>query len=370
MNIALIAAGMLGNKKESTWLTLFNLAKEYQKQGHYAIIIAKKKLLLPVIETIEGVKIYRLFGDKKISRLTAVSKTIEYIQLEQKVQFDILHGFSSSPLLSFELKLAKKHAPNVKIVHTLKSYSKYPVTDKFSFLLKFADTITVPTAVAGEKVSKLGSKVKVVRSNIDLIKFKPKNRRQLQRKHGFKGKRLIMNYGALRWEKGVDDLIKAMPLVIKEYPNAHLLFAVRSREIQAREKYLAMARELGCGGHISIIFDDVPIEEYVSMAEAMVLAYPTLRGTEGNPSCLLEAMAAKTPVVITSLPEIREIVRDEKEVLMANPSDPFSVAEKIIKILGDQKLQRQLTKNAYLKAQQFGTQKIVGDFLEVYANTN
>ena len=106
------------------------------------------------------------------------------------------------------------------------------------------------------------------------------------------------------------------------------------------------------------------------MADAVVLAYPTLRGTEGNPSCLLESMAAKTPVVTTSLPELREIIQHEQEVLMANPSDPVSVAENIIKILKNEQLKQQLTENAYIKAQEFDTKKIAEEFLKLYLSLN
>ena len=64
MNISLISAGTLVGKKEATWLTLLNLAKEYNKKGHHAVIIAKKHPKFPIYQKVDGIKIYRVFGSQ------------------------------------------------------------------------------------------------------------------------------------------------------------------------------------------------------------------------------------------------------------------------------------------------------------------
>ena len=127
-----------------------------------------------------------------------------------------------------------------------------------------------------------------------------------------------------------------------------------------------MARSLGCEKHINIILDDLPIEEYVSMADMVVLAYPSLIGTESNPSCLFESMAAKTPVVTTNLPELREIFEPEKDVLMAEPKNVESLALQIKRLLEDPQLGKNLTESAYLKSKSFDVKIISKQFLELY----
>src|SRR3989344_6570641 len=95
MNIALITSSALSNKKEATWLTLHLLAKEYTKLGHKVIICAEKNKNLPTVEEIEGIKIHRLFKGKILNG----RRSLQNIANTEKISFDLIHGFSSSPLL-------------------------------------------------------------------------------------------------------------------------------------------------------------------------------------------------------------------------------------------------------------------------------
>ena len=197
----------------------------------------------------------------------------------------------------------------------------------------------------------------------------------MKEKHGYKGKKIILYYGAMREEKGVDCLIQAVPSVLEKRDKNDLafIFAIRSNAVEKKEKYLAMARSLDCERYINITLEDLPIEEYVSMADMVVLAYPTLIGTEGNPSCLLESMAAKTPVVTTDLSELREIVEHEKDVLMAKPGNVNSLAVQIVRLLKNQQLGKKLAGKAYPKSKQFDSKIIGRQFLDLYQdllNTN
>ncbi len=365
MNIALITSSALISKKEATWITLFSLAKEYAKQGHNAIICAEKNSELPEIEEVDGITIYRLYKGK----IWLGARTLRAISPQENISFDIIHGFSSSPLLVLNTFFAGKKFPQAKKIHTIKSYSQYPlVRTLLSSLLNLMDKVTVPTKKLQEslKTERLQHKIKIISSPIDTTKFKPRDREALKEKHGYKGKKIILYYGAIREEKGVDCLIQAAPLVVQKYKNIAFIFAIRSNAVEKREHYLAMASNLGCEKYINITLEDLPIEEYVSMADMVVLAYPSLIGTEGNPSCLLESMAAKTPVVTTDLPELREIVEPEKDALMAKPGDTSSVANQITRLLKNQKLGGKITENAYLKSKQFDIKIISKQFLDLY----
>lgn len=370
MNIALITSSALSSRKEATWLTLQSLAKEYTKQGHNVIISAEKHAQLPEVEEVDDIRIYRLYRGKML----AGRRSLRAISKSENRSFDIIHGFSSSPLLVLNTLIAGRKFPKAKTVHTIKSYSKNrTVRTLFSGLLNFVDGITVSTQKLKESMGNnrlQQQKIKIIYSPINTAKFKPRDKEALKEKHGYKGKKLVLYYGAIREEKGVDALIQAVPLIVQERnaaeKNIEFLFAIRSKAVEKKEKYLTMAKELGCEKYINIRLEDLPIEEYVSMADLVVLAYPTLIGTEGNPSCLLEAMASKTPVVTTNLPELREIVEPEKDVLMAVPKEVQSIANEISRLLEDQKLAQKLTENAYKKSKQFDVQLISKQFLELY----
>jgi glycosyltransferase involved in cell wall biosynthesis len=84
-------------------------------------------------------------------------------------------------------------------------------------------------------------------------------------------------------------------------------------------------------------------------------------------------MAMGKPVVAVDLPSVREEVSDGKDVLLANPEDPGSLAEKIGYVLDNPEAARQLAVNAYRSADEFSYEKralrLSEVFATVYANS-
>ncbi|PIN73340.1 hypothetical protein COV20_03860 [Candidatus Woesearchaeota archaeon CG10_big_fil_rev_8_21_14_0_10_45_16] len=370
MKIALLAPGYLISKKEATWKTLKDLAKEYNSAGHKAVICARKHPSLPVYEKVEDVDVWRLYSGKM--GITQGRKTLAHLK-KKGLEFDVVHGFGSHTLSILGTYLAARwtgQKNRSRIIHTIKSEGGRRRTSLLcSPLLNLADKVTFPTNVLMKKHQRFGcrkSKCRVIRSNINLEHCYPRDKASLRQKHGFDSRPIVLYCGALRKEKGVDDLIKAIPSVIKDFPEALFIFAIRSKAYSKEKIYLEKARSLGCQQSVRFTFEDIPIGEYISLADTLVLAYPTLLGTEGNPSSLLEAMAAKVPVVTTKLPELQEIAVDGVDLLMAEPGNPVDVGKKVIKMLRDPMLREKLGENAYKKALRFDVKEISRQMLDIY----
>lgn len=357
MNIALIAQGSLINKKEATWLTLHGLAKKYNEQGHLAVICANGNPNLPKVEVIDGVKVYRLTNNKGITRIFNARKSLKAISEKEKITFDIIHGFSSSPLMALNTYFTPKKS---KKIHTIKSYSRFFWGKKFTKVLNLVDAVSVPTSITKEFLLQNGTKkrVEIIRSSINLDKFKPGNKDKLKEKYGFSDKKLIFYYGAMNIHKGVDYLLKA----VQKLEGVNVILAQRSACKEATSKYSSLINNLGIKDKAKIITSDIKIEDYVAMADVVVLAYPDLVRTEGNPSCLLESMACKTLVVTTNLPEIKEIA--EECCLFAQPGDVDSLVIQIKKALYGDNLE--IIENGFKKAQEFDINTISKQFLELY----
>ncbi len=367
MNIALVVPGVLISRKEATWLTLTGLAEEFQRHGHSVCLIARRHPARPQREEHRGFLIYRLYS--KTDPL-AVVKTLHYLQQKEGWKADLLHGFSSSPTLALELWLAARYY-SCPFFHTIKSYSHYPALYLATPFLNFAAQVTVPNHSLARHLRRWccrPSKIKIIHSNIDTQRFRPRNRRELRKKYGLTRRPLILYYGALRDDKGVDTLLQAIPPVLRHYPQAQFLLLGRSPDPRTGEKYRRFIQAAGIGLSTTIILDDVEIEEWVSAADVVVLPYSRLQATEGNPSCLLESMAAKIPVVTTALPELQEIVADGEEVFLARPNDHFSLAEKIVGLLSSPSRQRTLVTKAFQKSKQFDTRLIAREYLQLYAH--
>lgn len=81
---------------------------------------------------------------------------------------------------------------------------------------------------------------------------------------------------------------------------------------------------------------------------------------------LYEYMAMGKPIVAFDLPSVREEVTDGKDILLAKPDDPKSLAEKIGYVLGNPDFARQLAGNAHRSADEFTWEKRASRLSEVF----
>lgn len=350
MNIILCSISALQNPKESAKITLLLLAKELQKQGHTVIIVAPRRKCMKNKEILDGITMYRY------SSLLSLPFAIRNIQQCECWKADVIHGFSAALLFEIPLFLSKIFSPHVKVLLSLKSYSRSKMGMLGASLIKLVDTVTVPTNTHAHI---WGIKnYEILRSPID-TKFKILDKKKLKEKYGFANKKIILYYGALWKDKGVDVLLKAIPKIVEKEKDFQVLILPRYIQIQPQQK---LVRRLQIGNYVKFITEDVVIEEYVNLAEMIVLPYRNLRGTEGNPSCLLEAMACGTPVVTSDLPELREIA--EGSVEFVRSGDPQKLAEKIVQLIKHPDPDK--IKAGVTVARKFSAQKVAKSVEEIY----
>ena len=358
MRIAFLTTGFSKGNKEATRITTSILARTLQQQGQEVAIITEGKHH----QQEQGLPIFRASAPLAkgiLSYPLALKKT-------QK-NFQIIHGFSAAPILIVRSLLAKHFSPKAKIIHTLKSYSKSIWGNKGYWLLNKADLVTVPTEVFKRRLIHHGvreRKIKVIRSPIDCQKFvplPPTERKKLRKQLGLK-KKTIFYYGGTWDNKGVKDLLRAFAFLLHQH-DATLLIAPR---YPLEQKHLQTIQQLGIGNQVRIVQEEIDVPMYLNGVDLVVLPYRSLVGTEGNPSCLLEAMACKTPIVTTALPELIEIVSPEKGVLMVKPKDPASLAMAMSRLLENHSLQKKLTEHAHRQAQEFDVRKVALEMMKVY----
>jgi glycosyltransferase involved in cell wall biosynthesis len=372
MNIILLTDGFMKNKKESVYITLTTLGKELIKKGHDTIIIANGNNNLPRVHKVEGVPIYRAPKKMSTNRLIRILTTGIFIRKLEKLKgkkYHVINNFSSAPILALRAIITKLFSPKIKVVQSIKSYSKSYWGNHFFRILNLAEAVTFPTERFKDQAISRGvkkKKIEVINSYIDIKKFLPKNKKELKRRYGFKENKIVLYYGALWKEKGVKFLVSAIPDITKLNPKTIFIFAPRETEkFILRQKKLVDSIKKHKNSRF--ITKDINIVDYVNMADAVVLPYiKGFRGTEGNPSCLLEAMACKTPVVTSNLPELREIVTHEKEVLLAEPENSNSIAENVNRILMDKLILKTIIQNAYEKSKIFDIERITEEFIALY----
>ncbi|MGH7090257.1 MAG: glycosyltransferase [Stellaceae bacterium] len=165
-----------------------------------------------------------------------------------------------------------------------------------------AGLIAVSRALKDELVH-LGapaSKVRVLRNGVDLSLFRPLARAAARAAFGFEGSTLL-SVGRLVGLKGYDLVIGALTRM----PRHSLAIAGEGPERASLER---LAQSLGVNERVRFL-GSVPHERLAALysaADILVLA----SSREGWPNVLLEAMACGTPVVVSNIAGMSEIVTD------------------------------------------------------------
>jgi len=148
---------------------------------------------------------------------------------------------------------------------------------------------------------------------------------------------VIFYIGRLVPEKGVSILINAFQRVSGEIPTAKLVIAGRGPqgpELQDLVEKLGLSDRVWFTGYVS---DELRDRIY---HRADVAVFPSLYEPFGIVA--LEAMASGTPVVVSDVGGLAEIVVDGETGLKVEPLDEESLASAMIRILSDSRLANRL----------------------------
>ncbi len=196
---------------------------------------------------------------------------------------------------------------------------------------KFCDGVFVADENMQSHVMKYvpGSKVVIVRNGVDTESFKPL-RKKTDRKE-----KVILSVGRLETQKNYQQLIEAASRLKQK---VKLLIVGRGSLKQA---LLGRAGKLGVELEIIDVVPNDKLPQVYNRADVYV--QPSLM--EAPVKTLLEAMSCGLPCVATDVVGIRDVISDGQNGLLAKLS-PNDLAEKLDRILADEKLAKKLGTNA------------------------
>lgn len=200
-------------------------------------------------------------------------------------------------------------------------------------------------------------KVRVVPPGYDDSRFYPVSiatRRTLQTELGLQG-RIILALGRLARNKGYDLLIRAMAPVFARVPDAKLLLAIGSTQLNPDEQaqlsaLQRLATELGIADRI-LFHDYLPddaLADYYRAADVFALS----SRYEPFGMTAIEAMACGTPTVVTTEGGLWEQVTWGLEAIYANPNDTEAFGHAICEVLQYPQVYNQLAKYGSQKARE------------------
>ncbi len=173
--------------------------------------------------------------------------------------------------------------------------------------------------------------------------------------------KIILYVGRLVYEKGIHVLINAVPKVLSK-ANAKFIIVGSG---YMKEQLLTIVR--GMGLEHKVLFQGFMDEKSLLRLQkcADVSVVPSLFEPFGIVA--LEAMAAKSPVVVSDTGGMSEIVEHDLTGVKVYPDNPDSLAWGINRILLDDDYMRRIKENAYRVAQdKYGWDKIAQETKSTY----
>ena len=362
------------------------LARGIDKKGHKVTIITAEHPK-KTYEQIGNVRIYYLknTSPKKYSKLLWKEGIKKFDELHKKEKFDIVHSQSAGAYYFLKKKLHKKY--NIPVVISLQGTHRDEIktqfhTSLFSLLkllfyylynypvmilnfIRRADAI-IATSNEQRKIIKDiyfvdEKKIYTVFNAIETKLFFPKINRKIRKQYNIKKEKLILSVARLEKEKGVQNIIKALPEILNK-SNAKLLIVGDGGYKKQLEK---LVHKLNLRD--SVIFTGlVPADKLPGFFNACdVFVNSTIR-QNGYDLTILEAMSCKKPVVVSNIGSVPTAV-SKKEGLLVPPGDTGALAKAMIKILNNNSLAKKLAKNSRKKIlKYFSSDQMVSKTIDIY----
>jgi glycosyltransferase involved in cell wall biosynthesis len=227
-------------------------------------------------------------------------------------------------------------------------------------VIRNADCIGVLSVVERNKYlnawSFLGKRVKVVK-NIIKPDFYAVQRRESEDPE-------ILFISRFIRQKGMFDLLDAIPGVLRKFPAARFVFIGSGSDA---DQFDAKVREANLSTSIRRIDHLSNAETAKYYGSAWALVFPTYF-PEGMPMVVAEAMAAGVPIITTRTNFSRSYMSADDHCLFVDRGNFKSIEEQIVHLMADQQLRRRMSANNRELAQCFQSEVVAREFLEIYEN--
>lgn len=322
----------------------------------------------------KGVKIYHI----ETGRSFRFDSAMKLARIVKKENVDLIHSHAplAGTILS-RLAGALTRTPAITHAHIIRMpLSPNPLVRNYQLLLNwissrfFCDKVIAVSETVRREFIEQGTpenKIAVVYNGINLDHSQPEKSAEEVRKEFnlTTQQRIIGQVGRLCSSKGQHILIKAAAVVIKRFRRAFFIIVGGDLEEKGeyREKLENLTEELGIKDHI--IFTGYRSDILDLMKTFDIFVLPSR--AEALPVVILEAMAAKKPVIVTGVGGNTEVVIDGKTGTLVPPENPSSLAEAIIHHLENPEASQDMGRRGYERVKRHFTRKrMVKQTFQIY----
>lgn len=360
-----------------------DLSHKLIKDGHEVTVVTYKEGDLSYYENDKGVKVYRVdnymitpnnFTDWIMQlNFNLISKATEIIAKGEK--FDVIHAHDW--LVTYAAKTLKQayNIPLVSTIHATEAGRNSGIHDDVQryindteWLLTYESTeVIVNSNYMKCELQRLFGlpfdKINVIPNGVNLNLYTGVDRDyDFRRQYAMDNEKIILYLGRLVYEKGVQNLISAMPKILENYHDAKLVVAGKGGmmdELKSQVHNMGIDNKVYFTGYL----DSKSVQKMYKCADIAV--FPSTYEPFGIVA--LESMLSGTPTVVSDVGGLNEIIEHGIDGMKSYAGNPNSIADSVLSLLFDAGLCSNISKNAKAKVKaQFNWNKITQDTHYVY----
>jgi glycosyltransferase involved in cell wall biosynthesis len=198
-----------------------------------------------------------------------------------------------------------------------------------------------------------GGKIDVIPHGVPDLPFMDPN--YFKDRFGTEGKSVLLTFGLLSPNKGIENVIRALPAILARHPEVVYIVSgvthphIRRREGERyREELQALAEQLGVSSHLILNNRFVSAEELVEhVGAADIYITPYRQEAQIVSGTLAIALGAGKAIVSTPYWHAKELLADKRGVIVPFES-PSAIAEAVVALLENDAERHAMRKRAYL----------------------
>lgn len=187
-----------------------------------------------------------------------------------------------------------------------------------------------------------------------------------------KEKLVILTFGLLSTNKGIEYIIQSLPPLVKKNPNILYLVLgethpnIRKRDGEVyRNSLIALVKKLGLENNVKFIDKYVTTKDLVKYILACdIFAFTNLEPVQITSGTLAYAVACGRPVVATPVIYAKELLEQNRGVIIDEFRDPESFTKGLSQLIDDEDMRKNMAEAAYA----FGRQMIWANVAKRHLN--
>jgi glycosyltransferase involved in cell wall biosynthesis len=191
---------------------------------------------------------------------------------------------------------------------------------------------------------------------------------------GVEGKTVLLSFGLLSANKGIENVIAALPAVLARYPNVVYIVLgathphVKKLDGEAYRLSLQwLAQEKGVEDHVMFYNRFVSLQELIEfIGAADIYLTPYLNPTQAVSGTLAYTLGAGKTVISTPYWYAEEMLAEGRGVLVPF-RDPAAIADQVIDLLDNEAMRHAVRKRAYMFGRQMIWPQVARRYMESFA---